>query len=119
VEQKDPGYTVVLAAVKAEVGRWDELAERVAPVHSSVQGAHLGLTAFFVADPSAMVGLANVDGKAHADAYNHFVTVMENLLAGAKTEFPQIAGAVTKIANAYEAAEKIVEIEHLNEIYKA
>jgi hypothetical protein len=115
VAGEEPGFEVVVSAVRSEIGRWDDYEGRVEPVHRAVRNAHLGPTAFFVADPT-LIGLANVDAIPHQLAYQDFVSFMESLLAGAVAEFPQIADALNKTATAYENAEKIIELK-LNQIY--
>jgi hypothetical protein len=117
VEEKEPGFQVVVGAVRAEVAKWDEYAAKMEPVHSAVSNARLEVTAFFVADPM-VIGPANADTVLHQAAYEEFRSVMEGLLDGAKKEFPQIADALVKCANAYEQAEEINEL-NINEIYTA
>ena len=111
------GYTVVTGAVRQEATKWDGFTEEVAPVHVAAQNASLGPFAFFVADPTGGL-LPQFDAGVHYVCYKGYVSYMEQLLAGAEAEFPQIADALIKIATAYEQAEKVFELTNLEEIWK-
>jgi hypothetical protein len=111
------GYTVVTGAVRKEATKWDGFATAVEPVHTAVHNASLDLSAFFVGEPGTTL-LPQLNAVVHSNTYKGYVTYMENLLAGAKAEFPQIADALIEIATAYEQAEKVFELTNLEEIWE-
>jgi hypothetical protein len=111
------GYTVVTGAVRKEATKWDGFTTAVEPVHTAVQNASLDLSAFFVGEPGTGL-LPQLNAVVHFANYKGYVTYMENLLAGAKAEFPQIADALIEIATAYEHAEKVFELTNLEEIWE-
>ena len=111
------GYRVITAALRAEAGKWDDYAEAVAPVHRTVRDATLAPTAFFVGDLET-IALSKGEATVHQASYEAAQQFMESLLAGAVTEFAQIAKALTKVAAVYEQNERVVKV-NLNEIYGA
>lgn len=108
------GYQVITAALRAEAPKWDEFAVEAASIRGAVESADLGLLAFFVGDPVTL-GIA-LDAGVHKRAYDGFQSYMESVLRGAETEFGQIGDALIKIADAYDKAEEVCEL-NLNEIY--
>jgi hypothetical protein len=106
------GFKVVTDALRVEAAKWDQFAAEVEPIHRAVQEATLDITAFFVGEPT----LTLLDAPVNHASYQAYQTYMEKLIAGAKAEFPQIADALIKVANKYDEAEKIIEL-NLNEIY--
>lgn len=110
-----PGYKVITQAVRDEAPKWDGLAEDMAPVEREVKDATLGMSAFFVGDPVTLA-VRTLDATAHAKVYEAYRSFMERVLAGAGTEFTQIADAAEKIAATYERQEEIGELS-LREIY--
>ena len=112
------GYTVVTGALRKEATKWDEYATAVEPVHTAVKNAGLDLSAFFIGDPTLLTALVpQLDASVHHTCYQSYVTYMEKLLAGARTEFPQVADALIKNATAYEHAEKLIELPNLEELW--
>ncbi|MFK3985256.1 hypothetical protein ACI2K4_33390 [Micromonospora sp. NPDC050397] len=99
--------TVITRAVYNEGRKWRRLADQMEPIKSAASLLDLGITAFFIGDANA--------GQ-HSSAYNDFQAFMENILAGAVTEFDQIGGALDRIANAYDRADEVVALD-LNKIY--
>jgi hypothetical protein len=112
------GYQVVTGALRKEATKWDEYATAVEPVHAAVQNATLDVSAFFIGDPTLLtMTIPQFDAKVHQLCYQSYVTYLEKLLAGAKSEFPQVADALIRNATAYEHAEKIIELPNLEELW--
>lgn len=99
---------VVREALEAESGKWTELAGKLQPIASAVDGLDLGPLAFF-AGPS-------LDFAAHSAAYNKFQSTMAKVLGEGVTEFQQLATVLKKIAaNWDESDEKAAQ--DLDKIY--
>lgn len=114
-----PGYQVITKAVRDEAPKWDGFAVKAEEIRGAVEDATLGVSAFFAGDPVVlMVGsLAEaIDAGLHQRMYETYRSHVHDLLAGAKTEFEQIADAVVRIAETYERQEEIGELS-FKEIY--
>ena len=108
-------YKVVTEKLRAEAKLWQEKADRAEPIVRAVQDTYLTETAFFVGDLATLgVGLATA--ALGASQYEEFRVFMEKCLTGAVTEFNQIDGALRTIADEYDRAEGINEID-LRKIY--
>lgn len=103
------GYKVITEALRAEAPKWDDFAELVGPIRDSVHDTFLGVPAFFCGDPVTL-GF-DINAALHQNAYEDYRIFMENLLTGAVEEFAQLADALVKVAEKYEAAEKIIELD--------
>jgi hypothetical protein len=101
--------SVVTRAVENEAKKWRQLSDKMAPTHAAVGGLGLGVTAFFIGDANAL---------AHSVAYNDYQAFMQDVLAGAVTEFGQLGAALDRVAAAYDRADKVVSLD-LNKIYHA
>lgn len=104
------GYKVITEALRAEAPKWDDFAEVVAPIRDSVHDAFLGVPAFFCGDPVTL-GMLDLNAALHQNAYEDYRVFMAGLLEGALEEFAQMADALVKVAEKYEAAEKIIELD--------
>jgi hypothetical protein len=115
-----PGYEVITKAVRDEAPKWDGFAEKAEEIRRAVEDATLGPFAFFVGDPVALVTGLSIAGTfntaLHQRMYETYRSHVHDLLAGAKTEFEQIADAVGRIAATYEEQEEIGEL-NFREIY--
>jgi hypothetical protein len=111
------GYQVITQALRNESPKWDEFAERTRQVVGQVASATLDTTAFFVGDPTGL-NMNSARADLHRDAYERFRSFVESVLHGAETEFPQIGDALIEIANRYDQAEQVIELD-LNQIYTA
>jgi hypothetical protein len=101
--------TVVTEAVRAEARKWKKLSDQAAPVKVAADGLTLAQTAFFIGDANAAI---------HAQVYASFQGFMANILSGAVTEFEQLGGALDKVADAYDNADALVDL-NLDKIYGA
>lgn len=101
--------TVITQAVENEAKKWRQLGDRMAPIHAAVGGLGLSVTAFFIGDANA---------GAHSVAYNGYQAFMQDILAGAVTEFGQLGAALDRVAAAYDRADEVVSLD-LNKIYSA
>ncbi|PZG02434.1 hypothetical protein [Micromonospora deserti] len=100
---------VITDAVRDEGGKWLELSDRVAAVKTAAEQLHLDVSAFFIGDANALI---------HSMAYRDFHSFLVDILGGAVTEFEQIGGALRRIADEYDRADKIISLD-LNKIYSA
>ncbi|MEH0828821.1 MULTISPECIES: hypothetical protein [unclassified Micromonospora] len=100
---------VITDAVRAEGGKWLKLSDQVAAIKSAAEQLHLDASAFFIGDANVLI---------HSVAYRDFHTFMIDVLGGAVTEFEQIGGALRRIADEYDRADKVVALD-LNKIYTA
>jgi uncharacterized protein YukE len=99
--------TVITESVRKEATKWRRLADQVEPIRGAVQSATLGATAFFIGDGNA---------AAHHQAYYQYQAFMEDILRGAVVEFEQLGKALNKVADAYDDAERVIELD-LDKIY--
>ena len=112
------GYQVITQALRNESPKWDEFAERAKQVAGQVASTNLDTSAFFVGDAS-LLGMTNIlRAELHRDAYERFRSFVESALRGAETEFPQIGCVLIEIANRYDQAEQLIELD-LNQTYSA
>jgi hypothetical protein len=102
--------TVITAAVRAEAKKWQELSDKAAPIKAAVDGLTLSASAFFIGE--------DWTPTVHAEAYQGFQHFMAGILAGGVAEFDQLGAALNKIADAYDNADDVVELD-LNDIYSA
>lgn len=114
-------YEVITEALRKEAERWDGIAADTEPVNAFIASAKMGVTAFLMVSPSAIGRLLSMDTLLEApiqhSAYEEFRSTMEELTRGAITEFGQIGDALIKMANKYDEAEEICELE-FSEIYR-
>ncbi len=104
------GYEVVTQDLRDEAKLWQEKADRAEPIVRAVRDAYLTETAFFVGDLATLgVGLATA--ALEASQYEDFRAFIEKCLTGAVTEFNQIDHALRAIADEYERAESVTEID--------
>jgi hypothetical protein len=101
--------TVVTDAVRAEARKWRQLSDQVAPVKQAVDGLTLAQSAFFIGDANAAL---------HAEVYAGFQRFLATVIGGAVTEFEQLGGALDKVADAYDNADAVVDL-NLDQIYGA
>jgi hypothetical protein len=101
--------TVITGALRYEARKWRQLADRLAPVKSTVDSLGLSVSAFFIGDVNAVV---------HSQAYDQFQSFMASVLTDGVIEFEQVGMALDKIADAYDRADKIAELD-LQQIYSA
>jgi hypothetical protein len=106
------GVTVITSTVRDEAKKWVHLADKMTPVAAKVNDLFLGVTAFWVGEPEM------VDAIILQSSYDDYQKFMTAALKAAVVEFGQIAGALNKIANAYDAQDQVVELD-LNQIYGA
>lgn len=111
------GYQVITQALRNESPKWDEFTERAKMVLGQVVATNLEASAFFVGDPSALAMAHTLRAELHRDAYERFRSFVESALRGAETEFPQIGDVLIEIANRYDEAEQLVELD-LNQTYR-
>jgi hypothetical protein len=100
---------VILGALQDEAGKWNDLAERLAPIASAANSLTLGPTAFFI---------GTADFLLHSAAYNEFQTRMADVLHEGVLEFSQLATSLNRAAAEYDRADSIVELD-LEKIYRA
>jgi hypothetical protein len=100
---------VITTALRNEANKWRDLSDQMAPIKSAVDGLGLDLSAFFIGDLNA--GLH----KAYYDDYRSF---MSRILSQGVVEFEQVADALVKIADEYDKADAVTELD-LNKIYSA
>ena len=112
------GYQVITQALRNESPKWDEFAERAKQVLGQVVASNLEISAFFVGDPSALALVGTLRSELHRESYEHFRSFVESALRGAETEFPQIGDVLIDIANRYDEAEQLIELD-LNQTYSA
>lgn len=112
-------FQVVTAIVRKEAAKWDEFANEMGPVRDAIASMALGPLAFFVLDA---ITFATIPLKLPAPpeelarSYEDMRSFVERLLGEAQTEFAEIAGALLKIAETYEQAEAVVELD-LDQVY--
>jgi hypothetical protein len=102
-----PEVGVITSALRNEGKKWRDLSDKAAPIKSTVDGLTLSWTAFYVGDANA---------QAHASVYAGYLSFMSTLLGGAVTEFEQLGNALDKIADEYDKADAVVELD-LNKVY--
>ncbi|MFE9750065.1 hypothetical protein ACFYOT_34575 [Saccharothrix saharensis] len=112
------GYQVITQALRHESPKWDEFAERAKQVLGQVVASNLEISAFFVGDPTVLAMSGTLRAELHREAYEKFRSFVESALRGAETEFPQIGDVLIDIANRYDEAEQLVELD-LNQTYSA
>ncbi|WP_117208607.1 hypothetical protein [Allorhizocola rhizosphaerae] len=101
---------VITDCVRLEAKKWRELSDAMEPIKSSVNDLVLGPTAFFIGKfPEFLV---------QHGAYQKFQSQMNTAVAGAVTEFDQLAGACDKMANEYDRTDQISRLD-LDKIYTA
>ena len=100
---------VITSALRNEANKWHDLSDQIAPVKSSVDGLTLSVTAFYVGDLNAGV---------HAVYYEAYRSFMAKVLAQGQVEFEQVGDALAKIADKYDEADAVAEL-NLNDIYTA
>ena len=93
--------TVVVEAVRAEARKWFKLSDRMRPVAATTEGLGLDASAFFIGD-------ANV--ALHHRVYSSYQEFMAGALRGAVEEFDQIGTVLLKIADSYDRAEAVAEL---------
>jgi hypothetical protein len=98
---------VITEAVRAESRKWSHFAARMEPPRRAAADLFLEPSAFFI---------GNFNTGVHSAAYQRYQSFMVDILAGAVHEFDQLAAALGKIADEYDNADKIVELD-LNRIY--
>lgn len=113
----DDGYQVVTEALRKEAPKWHDFRDRVEPIRRTVQDAFLSETAFFCGNPVVLM-MPDLNAILHQQAYESYRVYLENLLAGAVAEFPQICQAMIEMADEYDAQEEIGQLD-LNKIYDA
>ncbi|MEU4555977.1 hypothetical protein [Micromonospora violae] len=104
-----PDIEVLTDALRDEAGRWRRLAADMGDVERAASHLDLAPTAFFIGDANTAL---------HSFAYDSFQSFMFDVIAGAVVEFRQIAEALDRVANAYDRADAVVELD-LNAIYRA
>ena len=100
---------VITTALRTEANKWRDLSDQLAPVKSTVDNLGLDLSAFFIGDLSA--GL-------HKAYYDDYLAFMSRILGQGVVEFEQVADALIKIADEYDRADEVTELD-LNKIYSA
>jgi hypothetical protein len=113
----DDEYRVVTEALRKEAPKWWDFGDRAESVRRAVHAATLGSFAFFCGNP-ALLAVPDLNAEVHQQTYEAFRAYMENLLAGAVAEFPQICQAMTHMADEYDAHEAITQLD-LNKVYDA
>jgi hypothetical protein len=111
--------SVVTDALRAEAKRWQTLSDELAKIQQAADQLDLAITAFFALDESALFGALAVlqpEAAAHSRTYNDFQGSMTGLLGTGATEFDEMATALVKIANAYDASEE-KNAEELGKVY--
>ncbi|WP_412540050.1 hypothetical protein R8Z50_30170 [Longispora sp. K20-0274] len=99
--------TVITDALRRESSKWGHLSDQAASIKVSVDGLGLTSLTFYVGEPSNL---------AYSQAYDAFQALMSTVMGGAATEFGQVATALLKIADAYDDADAVVEVD-LNAVY--
>jgi hypothetical protein len=97
----------VTSAIRDEAKKWRQLADQLAPIETAVEGLGLSAAAFFIGDLNA---------GTHSQYYNSYQQFMEKILGQGVVEFEQLAGALDRMANAYDHANAVIELD-LNDIY--
>lgn len=108
------GYQVVTAALRQECAKWEDFASATDNVKPQVTSATLSAASFFVGDPTVLA--ISFDATVHQAAYEQFRSFVEARLTEATAEFMDISGALQEMAERYDEAEEIAEID-LNEIF--
>ena len=112
-------FQVVTAIVRKEAAKWDEFADEIGPVRDAIASMTLEPLAFFVLDAITFATIPlrlPAPPEELARSYEDMRSFIEKLLGEAQTEFAEIAGALVKIADTYEQAEAVVELE-LDNLY--
>ncbi|MBQ0992159.1 hypothetical protein PSH03_001351 [Micromonospora sp. PSH03] len=104
-----PDIEVLTEALRDEGVRWRRLSDRMADVRQAASQLELAPTAFFIGDANMAI---------HSTSYDSFHSFMLDVISGAVVEFEQIAGALDRVANAYDRADAVVDLD-LNAIYRA
>ncbi|SDC85530.1 hypothetical protein [Actinokineospora iranica] len=103
-------YQVVTQKLREEAKVWQQHADDARPIVQAVAGAYLSPSAFFVGDLTTLgAGIANAELE--AGQYEEFRIFMATLLLGAIVEFDQIDMTLRTIADEYEKAEAVVELD--------
>jgi hypothetical protein len=100
---------VITSALRNEATKWRDLSDQVEPIKSAVDGLTLNAMAFYVGDLNA---------GPHAVYYESYRSFMARILGQAQVEFEQVGDALTRIADAYDEADEVAEL-NLNDIYTA
>jgi len=104
------GVTVITESLRDEAKKWNRFADKMTPIALKADELFLGVTAFWIGEPGM------VDATILQSSYDDFQKFMSTALKAAVVEFNQIAGALNRIANAYDDQDKVVELD-LNQIY--
>lgn len=113
------GYEVVTSALRAEADKWDELAYEMAPVHRAVEGLTLEPSAFMALDGVSIAGFhlgLTTPPEELARSYEEVRAFIASLLLDAEAEFSEIGDTLIDIADTYDEAEAVVEL-NLDQIY--
>ncbi len=101
------GYTYLPEALSQEAAKWRALSDSMEPIAAAAKELELSWTAFFL-------GWYNVDGL--TNGYYTFQRFVSEVLSQAVTEFDQIATALDRVREAYDAADAQVQLD-LDKIY--
>ncbi|GGU49746.1 hypothetical protein [Lentzea flava] len=108
------GFQVVTSALRAEAGKWDELSYRMAPVHRAVEGLTLSPLAFTALDAVSLAGFSlglPTAPEQLARSYEEVRAFIANLLLDAEEEFSEVGDTLIKIADTYDEAEDVIELD--------
>ena len=102
------GITAVTSAIRDEATKWRWLAIQIDVVHQAANSLTLGPAAFFVGDATT---------ELHAYSYDELQRFMTRVLHEAASEFDQVAAALLTIADRYDEAEQVIDLD-LDKIYR-
>ncbi|WP_089156000.1 hypothetical protein [Micromonospora sp. NBS 11-29] len=100
---------VITDALRDEGNKWLAMSDSIAGIKTAAEQLHLEPSAFFIGDASVVL---------HAGSYRDFHTFMVRILAGAVTEFNQVAAALRRIADEYDSPDEVISLD-LDKIYRA
>lgn len=109
------GYKVVTDALREEAKLWRDRSDRTLPIVEAVRNTYLTTSSFFVGDPKTLA-TQWVNADILAAEYEECRAFVEKILNAAATEFEQISIVLRRIADDYEEAEEVTEID-LNQAY--